>query len=58
MHVKLMYTQQNISYDAGSTCSSAMAPTVDDAENCFITKPIANQKLLNEISKIMKMKNM
>jgi hypothetical protein len=34
MHVKLMYTQRNISYDAGSTCSSAMADYVKSFSCC------------------------
>jgi CheY-like chemotaxis protein len=48
-------TASEINYDE---FRKKVAPTIDDAENCFITKPMANQKLLNEISKLMKMKNM
>ena len=31
-----------------------VAPTIDDTENCFIKKPIENQKLLNAVNDLMK----
>ena len=31
-----------------------VAPTIDDTQNCFIKKPIENQKLLNVVNELMK----
>ena len=30
-----------------------VAPTIDDTVNCFIRKPVENQKLLNSVSELM-----
>ena len=30
-----------------------VAPTIDDTVNCFIRKPVENQKLLNAVSELM-----
>jgi CheY-like chemotaxis protein len=43
-------TASEINYDE---FRKKVAPTIDDTENCFIKKPITNQKLLNDIIEIV-----
>jgi CheY-like chemotaxis protein len=44
-------TASEINYDE---FREKVAPTIDDAQNCFIKKPIENQKLLNVVNELMK----
>jgi YesN/AraC family two-component response regulator len=44
-------TASEINYDE---FGDKVAPTIDDTKNCFIRKPVENQKLLNAINEIMK----
>ena len=44
-------TASEINYDE---FREKVAPTIDDTQNCFIKKPIENQKLLNVVNELMK----
>jgi CheY-like chemotaxis protein len=44
-------TASEINYDE---FRQKVAPTIDDSQNCFIRKPIENQKLLNVVNQLMK----
>jgi CheY-like chemotaxis protein len=44
-------TASEINYDE---FKEKVAPTIDDTQNCFIKKPIENQRLLNAVNELMK----
>jgi CheY-like chemotaxis protein len=44
-------TASEINYDE---FREKVAATIDDTQNCFIEKPVENQKLLNVINQLMK----
>jgi two-component SAPR family response regulator len=44
-------TASEINYDQ---FREKVAPTIDDSLNCFIKKPVENQKLLDIVNQLMK----
>ena len=44
-------TASEINYDE---FRQKVAPTIDDSQNCFIAKPIENQKLLSIVNQLMR----
>ena len=51
-NIKIRFlTASEINYDE---FRQKVASTIDDAQNCFIRKPVENQRLLNTVNELMK----